>query len=124
MWGRAQVEANRHSKAPGLKCSDNITHSVDMNWSKRREIVERRGPWHAAVHGAERSWTQRPHSRSSTHRLRAAGCVRGAAQAWGISFSCCVQRRQEGAGSPPRVWCLKTKGKTGVTEELKHEWAS
>lgn len=52
------MEANRNSKARGFKWLDSITRSVDVNWSKRRELVERRGPWHAAVHGAEKSWTQ------------------------------------------------------------------
>ena len=33
------------------------TDSVDMNLSKVWEIVEDRGAWHAAVHGAAKSQT-------------------------------------------------------------------
>ena len=35
-----------------------ITYSVDVNLSKRWEIVEDRGAWHAAVHEVAKSWTQ------------------------------------------------------------------
>ena len=34
------------------------TDSVDMNLSEVWEIVEDRGAWHAAVHGAAKSRTQ------------------------------------------------------------------
>ena len=36
---------------------DGITDSVDMNLSELWEMVEDRGAWRAAVHGAAKSWT-------------------------------------------------------------------
>ena len=36
---------------------DSITDSIDINLSKFWEIVDDRGAWHAAVHGATKSWT-------------------------------------------------------------------
>ena len=36
---------------------DNTTNSIYVNLSKLREIVEKRGAWHAAVHGVIKSWT-------------------------------------------------------------------
>jgi len=40
-----------------MRWFNNITDSVDMNLSKLQDIVEDRGAWHAAVHGAAKSWT-------------------------------------------------------------------
>ena len=35
---------------------DSITYSINMNLNKHQEIVEDRGAWCAAVHGALKSW--------------------------------------------------------------------
>ena len=37
---------------------DSTTDSVDMSWSKPREILKDREAWHAAVHGVAKSWTR------------------------------------------------------------------
>ena len=33
-------------------------YSMDMSWSKLKEIVKNREAWHAAVHGVAKSQTQ------------------------------------------------------------------
>ena len=40
---------------------DSVTDSMDMNWSKLREIVKDRGGWRAAVHGVTKSQTRLSH---------------------------------------------------------------
>ena len=37
---------------------DGITDSIDMNFSKFREMVKDRKAWHAAVHAVAKSQTQ------------------------------------------------------------------
>ena len=38
-----------------MRWLDSITDSVDINWSKLQEIVEKRGVWHAAVRGVTKT---------------------------------------------------------------------
>ena len=54
-----KTEGKRRRGQVRTRWLDNITDSMDMNFSKLREIVEDRGSWHAAVHGiAEWDTTQ------------------------------------------------------------------
>ena len=41
-----------------MRWLDSITDLMNMNLGKLREIVMDLGAWRAAVHGAEKSWTQ------------------------------------------------------------------
>ena len=53
-------EGKRRSRQQRMRWLDSITDSKDtnVNLGKLWEIVEDRGTWHAAVHGATKSQTQ------------------------------------------------------------------
>ena len=41
----------RRREGQWMRCSDDITYSMDMNLSKLRELVMKREAWPAAIHG-------------------------------------------------------------------------
>ena len=53
-----KVEGKRRRGCQRMRWLDSITNFTDVNLSKLWEIVEDRGAWHVAVHGAAKSWTQ------------------------------------------------------------------
>ena len=52
-----KVEDKRRKVQQRMRWLDNITDSMDINFSKLWEIVEDRGIWHTAVHGVTKSQT-------------------------------------------------------------------
>ena len=51
-----KIEGKKRRGQQRMKWLGAITNSVDMNLSELGEIAEYRGAWHAAVHGATKSW--------------------------------------------------------------------
>ena len=52
-----KTEGRRRRGRQRVRWLDGITDSVDMSLSKLQEIVEDRGTWNAAVHGATKNQT-------------------------------------------------------------------
>ena len=54
-----KIEGRRRSRGPQkMRWLDDITDSVDMNWSKFWEIVKDSKAWYAAVHGLTKGQPQ------------------------------------------------------------------
>ena len=52
-----KIEGKRRRGWQSMRWLDSFTDSMDVNLSKRQEIVEDRRAWDVAVHGVTPSWT-------------------------------------------------------------------
>ena len=55
---RGKTDGRSRSGWQRIRCLDGSTDSMDVSFSKLREVVKDREGWHAVVHGVAKSWTQ------------------------------------------------------------------
>ena len=53
-----KIEGRRRRRRQRMRRLDGITGSMNMNFSKLREIVKDREAWRSAVHEVAKSWIQ------------------------------------------------------------------
>ena len=67
-----KIENKRRKGQQRMRWLDGITNLIDMNLSKRWEIVVDRGAWHAIVHDMAKNWTGLSNRTTTTNLLKQA----------------------------------------------------
>ena len=67
-----KIENKRRKGQQRMRWLDGITNLIDMNLSKRWEIVVDRGAWHALVHDMAKNWTGLSNRTTTTNLLKQA----------------------------------------------------
>ena len=109
-----------------MRWLDSITDSLDMNWSKLREIVKDRGAWRAAVHGVAKGWTWLSDGTTTKHQCESAFNAEDAIQSLGQEDPL---EKEMPTHSTMLAWRMSWTGEPGVLQSMEshrvgHDWVT